>query len=69
MTAWHEHEHICFSPFGGGVFSLESPLATCPVGSVSITAPPMLHVWIVANPEGPFAIDLDPKVIRSMEAS
>jgi len=64
LTAWHEHEHICFSPAG---FDLESPYAGCPLGSVSVSVPPMLHVWIVPNPGGPFAIDLDPRVIRAIQ--
>ena len=54
--------HACLIRLHPRVFGLESPLATCPLGSVSITAPPMLHVWIVPNPGGPFAIDLDPSV-------
>jgi len=64
LTAWHQHEHICFSPAG---FDLESPFAGCPLGSVSISVPPMLHVWIVSNPGGPFAIDLDPRVVKAIE--
>jgi hypothetical protein len=67
LTAWHQHEHICVSPFGGGQVALESPLAACPLGSVSVTFPPMLHVWIVPNPGGPFAVDLDRSVIRAIE--
>ncbi|HEX6350382.1 MAG TPA: hypothetical protein VF160_13450 [Candidatus Dormibacteraeota bacterium] len=64
LTAWHEHEHVCFSPAG---FDLESPYAGCPVGSVSVSVPPMLHVWIVPNPGGPFAIDLDPRVVKAIQ--
>src|ERR1700726_2972409 len=47
LTQWHQHEGICFSPFGIE-FSFETPFWTCPVGSTSITTAPMLHVWIVA---------------------
>ena len=66
LTAWHQHEHVCIGLAG---FDLESPFATCPLGTVSINAPPMLHVWIVPNPGGPFAIDLDPKVIKAIQRS
>jgi hypothetical protein len=64
LTQWHQHEGICFSPFGIE-FSFETPFWTCPVGSTSITTPPMLHVWIIDNGKnGPFAADLD-KTVQS----
>jgi hypothetical protein len=65
LTAWHEHENICFTPFGFE-FSLMTPFATCPLGSIDLTAPPMLHVWIVDNPGGPFAIDIDSSVVAQV---
>src|ERR1700731_1609244 len=59
LTQWHQHEGICFSPFGIE-FSFETPFWTCPVGSTSITTAPMLHVWVIDNGKnGPFAADLD----------
>jgi len=62
LTQWHQHEGICFSPLGIE-FSFETPFWTCPVGSTSITTPPMLHVWIIDNGKnGPFAADLDKTV-------
>ena len=66
LTAWHQHENICFSPFGLE-FSLMTPTATCPLGAIDVTAPPMLHVWIVDNPSGPFAIDIDDKVVKRID--
>jgi hypothetical protein len=66
LTAWHEHENVCFSPFGLE-FSLMTPTATCPLGSIDISAPPMLHVWIVDNPSGRFAVDIDPKVVKRID--
>ena len=66
LTAWHEHENICFTPFGLE-FSLMTPTATCPLGAIDITVPPMLHVWIVDNPAGPFAVDIDERVVRAIE--
>jgi len=69
LTQWHQHEGICFSPFGIE-FSFETPFWTCPVGSTSITTPPMLHVWIVDNGKnGPFAADLDKTVQRELQGS
>ena len=68
LTAWHQHENICFTPFGLE-FSLLTPTATCPVGSIDISAPPMLHVWIVDNPGGKFAVDIDDKVVKKIDQS
>ena len=69
LTQWHQHEGICFSPFGFE-FSFETPFWTCPVGSTSITTPPMLHVWIVDNGKlGPFAADLDKTAEKQLQGS
>jgi hypothetical protein len=69
LTQWHQHEGICFSPFGFE-FSFETPFWTCPVGSTSITTPPMLHVWIIDNgKEGSFAADLDKTVQKQLLGS
>jgi len=66
LTQWHQHEGICFSPFGIE-FSFETPFWTCPIGSTSITTAPMLHVWIINNGKnGPFAADLDKAVQREL---
>jgi hypothetical protein len=66
LMQWHQHEGICFSP-AGSEFAFATPFWTCPLGSISVTPPPMLHVWIVENPLGPFAADLDPRVIRVLQ--
>jgi hypothetical protein len=67
LTAWHQHENICFTPFGFA-FSLMTPTATCPLGAIDISAPPMLHVWIVDNPQGgPFAVDIDDEVVKAID--
>ena len=66
LTQWHQHEGICFTPFGFA-FSLESPFWTCPVGAISVTTPPMLHVWIIDNPKGPFSADLDPDLQHRLQ--
>jgi hypothetical protein len=67
MTAWHQHENICFTPFGFE-FSLMTPFSICPAGAIDISAPAMLHVWIVDNPRGgPFAVDIDPTVVAALD--
>jgi hypothetical protein len=67
LTAWHQHQDICFTPLGFE-FSLMTPTATCPLGSFDISAPPMLHVWVVANPKGgPFAVDIDEHVVKAID--
>lgn len=69
LTQWHQHEGICFSPFGFE-FTFETPFWTCPVGSTSITTPPMLHVWIIDNGRsGPFSADLDKSVQQALRRS
>lgn len=69
LTAWHEHQNICFSPVGFE-FSLMTPFATCPVGAFDLSAPAMLHVWIVGNPQGGrFAVDIDSQVVEAIDRS
>jgi hypothetical protein len=68
LTAWHQHENICFTPFGFE-FSFLTPFGVCALGSIDISAPPMLHVWIVDNPGGPFAIDIDSAVVAAIDRS
>jgi hypothetical protein len=67
LTAWHQHENICFTPLGLE-FSFMTPFGTCPVGAIDVSVSPMLHVWIVDNPNGgPFAVDIDPQVVKSID--
>ncbi len=68
LTAWHQHENICFTPLGFE-FSLMTPFATCPLGAIDLSVPPMLHVWIVDNPGGQFAVDIDPSVVAKVQAA
>ena len=68
LTAWHQHENICFSPLGLE-FSFMTPFGTCPLGAIDISASPMLHVWIVDNPSGPFAVDIDDSVVKRIDRS
>ncbi len=66
LTAWHQHQNICFAPFGVE-FSLMTPTATCPLGAIDVSVPPMLHVWIVDNPGGKFAVDIDSRVVKQID--
>jgi hypothetical protein len=66
LTAWHQHQNICFTPFGFE-FSLMTPTATCPLGAIDLSVSPMLHVWVVDNPQGRFAVDIDEKVVKAID--
>jgi len=67
LTAWHQHQNICFTPLGLE-FSLMTPFSTCPLGAIDFSAPAMLHVWIVPNPQGGrFAVDIDPKIVAAID--
>ena len=52
LAPWHVHTNLCFD--GGGIAGTDDDGA-CPEGSVNVRTPPMLHVWVVDNPDGPFA--------------
>ena len=66
LTAWHQHQNICFTPFGVE-FSLMTPTATCPLGAIDVSVAPMLHVWIVDNPGGKFAVDIDSRLVKQID--
>ena len=68
LTAWHQHQNICVTPIGFE-FSLMTPTATCPIGAIDVSVPAMLHVWIVDNPGGKFAVDIDSKVVKQIDQS
>ncbi|CAN5305984.1 hypothetical protein BH09ACT5_BH09ACT5_00020 [soil metagenome] len=53
LTPWHEHTNLCFDRTGSIAGTNDS--GACPAGSVNVGTPPMLHVWVVENPDGPFA--------------
>jgi hypothetical protein len=57
ITAWHAHTNACISP--AGLVGLLSPFGTCPAGSINIATGPMLHVWTVDLPDGPFGLEPD----------
>lgn len=54
LTLWHDHQNLCFAP---GTFRLAGVLVDgkCTPGGELRPTSPMLHVWVVDNPCGPFA--------------
>jgi hypothetical protein len=52
LTTWHDHQDLCWE--GIRVVGRLGPNGTCPRGEFRGTAP-MLHVWLVPHPCGPFA--------------
>jgi len=57
ITRWHAH-NICITLVPPG-FGIVTPFGTCPALAVNMTVPEMMHVWVVDNPQGPFAEGLD----------
>jgi hypothetical protein len=68
LTAWHQHENICFTPLGFE-FTFMTPYATCPLGSIDLSVSPMLHVWFYKTSGGPFAVDIDSSVVAAVDRS
>ncbi len=60
LTQWHVHSNLCFLDLGGSpdqkvVAGLTDGNGNCPAGEEKSVPVPMIHVWIVKNPCGPFA--------------
>ena len=57
LTQWHVHRDLCLTddPKQKLVSGLTSIDGTCPAGTTKAGDTPMLHVWVVPNPCGPFA--------------
>jgi hypothetical protein len=57
LVQYHVHNDLCWSGEAGAytVFAADPLPAPCPAGSHRRLLEPMLHVWIVGNPCGPFA--------------
>ena len=66
ITRWHAH-NVCVTLLPPA-FGLVSPFGTCPVASIALTLPEMMHVWTVENPSGPYAERLDEKFVRRLLA-
>jgi hypothetical protein len=71
LTVWHQHSNLCFDNTTGmavafvhsGFFDNNDKSGSCPRGSTNKTTPLMLHVWLIDNPDGPFATDMQPQVL------
>jgi hypothetical protein len=60
LTQWHIHNNLCFRDLGGNpdqklVAGVNDGQGSCPPGEANSVPIPMIHVWIVRNPCGPFA--------------
>ena len=57
LTQWHVHADLCLTnnPQQRVVAGLTSLHGACPPGTSKAGNTPMLHVWSIPNPCGPFA--------------
>jgi hypothetical protein len=57
LTQWHVHKDLCLTDGADqkSVAGFVSVNGVCAPGSSKAGAMPMLHVWVVPNPCGPFA--------------
>lgn len=57
LTQWHVHDDLCFTddPTAPRVAGVTSVGGTCAPPLKKLPPVPMIHVWIVAHPCGPFA--------------
>ena len=53
LTSWHDHQNLCWHEDGRLAGILVD--GECRPGGTFRATPPMLHVWIVEHPCGPFA--------------
>ncbi|MEA3018603.1 MAG: hypothetical protein QOI47_127 [Actinomycetota bacterium] len=53
LTPWHDHTNLCFA--GGKVAGVTASDGTCPAGETNRATAPMLHVWAIPRPNGPFS--------------
>ena len=74
LTVWHHHDNLCFDRTTGVIvaFAHDSSAnstdksGVCPRGSSNRSTPEMLHVWLIATPDGPFASDMSPDVLATI---
>jgi hypothetical protein len=57
LVQWHIHDDLCFDGEQNAwlVGPIIPPDQPCPAGTFRFKSAPMIHVWIVGNPCGPFA--------------
>jgi len=53
VGTWHIHTNLCWGR--DGTIAGTNDTGACPAGSFNTVTPPMLHVWVVDSPAGPFA--------------
>ncbi len=66
LTVWHAHDNLCTA--NGRVVGTNNN-GSCPTGSVGGKTPEMLHVWLVANPNGVFSDDMEPAALGDLVQS
>ena len=54
MTAWHDHQNLCWDASGVRLAGILVD-GQCRPGGTFRPTPPMLHVWVTEHPCGPFA--------------
>jgi hypothetical protein len=62
LTTWHSHDNLCEA--NGRVVGTTSN-GICANGT-NVKTPEMLHVWLVNNPGGVFADDMEPAALRDI---
>jgi len=55
LTIWHAHDNLCYTTPTSGKLAGIAVNGVCRPGGVLVPSKPMLHVWIIDNPCGPFA--------------
>jgi hypothetical protein len=57
LTQWHVHRNLCLTndPQQKIILRFTAADGSCPAGTSKASNTPMLHVWTVPNPCGPFA--------------
>jgi hypothetical protein len=64
LTPWHAHANHCSSdPANGRIDGVRGRDGRCPPGQVPWATPPMLHIWMIELPEGPFAAHVGARAV------
>lgn len=75
LTVWHKHDQLCIDKTTGVIVafahdsssSSNDKSGTCPRGTSNGSTPEMLHVWLIATTDGPFASDMSPDVLATLK--
>lgn len=63
LTRWHAHD-LCMTLLPPG-YTVVDVYGSCPLLSISVTVPEMMHVWVVDHPGGPYNDDVPDSWIRA----